>query len=69
MILIAPLSYQPNFVGWGEDIKIVEKAGALVNIDVMDGNFCSNILLAAVVADIRSNKTAVDVHLMIERPS
>ncbi|GKU78509.1 ribulose-phosphate 3-epimerase [Paenibacillus sp. L3-i20] len=71
MTIIAPSILSANFASLGEDIKVVEKAGAdWIHIDVMDGRFVPNLTFGPpVIAAVRSaTKLPFDVHLMIERP-
>jgi ribulose-phosphate 3-epimerase len=70
-IRIAPSILSANFAALGEDIRMVEKAGAhLLHVDVMDGHFVPNITIGpVVVAAIREiTQLPLDVHLMISDP-
>ncbi|HPJ22477.1 MAG TPA: ribulose-phosphate 3-epimerase, partial [Clostridia bacterium] len=71
MIKIAPSILAADFTKLGEEIKMVEKAGAdYIHVDVMDGNFVPNISIGQpVVAAIRKiTGLPLDVHLMINDP-
>ena len=71
MVQIAPSILSADFGRLGEEIKLVESAGAdVIHVDVMDGHFVPNITMGPpVVASIRKVTTLpLDVHLMIEYP-
>src|SRR5437870_8030123 len=68
---IAPSILSADFSRLGEQIAIVEKAGAdLLHVDVMDGHFVPNLTIGPVVVQaIRpATQLPLDVHLMIEDP-
>jgi len=68
---IAPSILASDFARLGEQIKLVESAGAdLIHVDVMDGHFVPNITLGPpVVKSLKKVATVpLDVHLMIEEP-
>jgi ribulose-phosphate 3-epimerase len=70
-IEIAPSILAANFAKLGDDIRVVEEAGAdIIHVDVMDGHFVPNISLGIpVVASLRkATRLPLDVHLMIEQP-
>ena len=70
-IRIAPSILSANFAALGDDIRMVEKAGAhMLHVDVMDGHFVPNITIGPlVVKAIRQvTKLPLDVHLMISDP-
>ena len=71
MIEIAPSILYADFTCLGEQIKIVERAGAsLLHVDVMDGRFVPNITvgLPVVKAISRATRLPIDAHLMIVEP-
>jgi ribulose-phosphate 3-epimerase len=70
-IEIAPSILAANFAKLGDDVRVVEEAGAdIIHVDVMDGHFVPNISLGIpVVASLRkATRLPLDVHLMIEQP-
>lgn len=70
-IEIAPSILAANFAKLGEDVRVVEEAGAdIIHVDIMDGHFVPNISLGIpVLASLRkATRLPLDVHLMIEQP-
>lgn len=70
-IMVAPSILSADFSKLGEDIKMVEQAGAdLIHVDVMDGHFVPNISIGIPVVKCarKATKLPFDVHLMIENP-
>jgi ribulose-phosphate 3-epimerase len=70
-IEIAPSILAANFAKLGDEVRIVEEAGAdVIHVDIMDGHFVPNISLGIpVVASLRkATRLPLDVHLMIEQP-
>ena len=71
MIEIAPSILSADFTRLGQQIEIVERAGAsLLHVDVMDGRFVPNITvgLPVVKAISRATQLPIDAHLMIVEP-
>lgn len=68
---LAPSILSADFSQLGQDVKMIENAGAhLVHVDVMDGHFVPNITIGALVMKSLLGKTNLpfDVHLMISDP-
>lgn len=71
MIEIAPSILSADFTKLGQQIEMVERAGAsLLHVDVMDGRFVPNITigLPVVKAISRATQLPIDAHLMIVEP-
>lgn len=69
--LIAPSVLAADFSRLGEELTMIEKAGAdWVHLDVMDGHFVPNITLGPpVIKSLRDLcSLPFDAHLMIEKP-
>lgn len=68
---IAPSLLSADFTRLGEQIGLVEKAGAdILHVDVMDGHFVPNLTLGPFIVEWvrKASKLPIDAHLMIENP-
>jgi ribulose-phosphate 3-epimerase len=68
---IAPSILASNFAKLGDEVRVVEEAGAeVLHVDVMDGHFVPNISLGIPVVEAlhKATRLPLDVHLMIENP-
>lgn len=71
MGIIAPSILSADFTKLGEELTLVEQAGAnWIHIDVMDGQFVPNITYGPIIVEAckRACNLVMDVHLMIETP-
>jgi len=71
MAEIAPSILSADFTRLGEQLAMVEEAGAsYIHVDVMDGHFVPNLTVGPfVVKWVRTaTRLPIDVHLMIEEP-
>jgi ribulose-phosphate 3-epimerase len=71
MVEILPSILASDFARLGEQVALVEKAGArMIHLDVMDGHFVPNLTIGPpVVESLRKlTRMTFDVHLMIEDP-
>ncbi len=71
MSVISPSLLSADFARLGEQIRLVEEAGATrLHLDVMDGHFVPNLTFGPLIVEaVRRLATIhMDTHLMIEKP-
>jgi ribulose-phosphate 3-epimerase len=71
MVEIAPSILSADFRRLGEQIAMVEQAGAsYIHVDVMDGHFTPNLTVGPFIVEWvrKATKLPIDAHLMIENP-
>jgi len=71
MVEIAPSILSADFTRLGEQIAMVERAGAsYIHVDVMDGHFAPNLTVGPFIVEwVRKvTRLPIDAHLMIENP-
>ncbi|NOT61507.1 MAG: ribulose-phosphate 3-epimerase [Acidobacteria bacterium] len=71
MIQLAPSILSADFTRLGEQIALVEAAGAhIIHVDVMDGHFVPNLTIGPFVVEWirKTTRLPIDAHLMIEAP-
>jgi ribulose-phosphate 3-epimerase len=70
-VAIAPSILSADFTRLGEQIALVENAGAdIIHVDVMDGHFVPNLTLGPFIVEgvRKATQLPIDTHLMIEKP-
>lgn len=71
MVEIAPSILSADFTRLGDEIAMVERAGAsYIHVDVMDAHFVPNLTVGPFVVSWvrRATSLPIDAHLMIENP-
>ena len=71
MVQIVPSILAADFARFGEQIRIVEQAGAqMIHVDIMDGHFVPNLTMGPPVTESlrKVTRLKMDHHLMIEDP-
>jgi len=69
---IAPSILSARFERLGDEVRVVEAAGAdQIHVDVMDGHFVPNLSMGPIVVEAlrRTTHLPLDVHLMITDPA
>jgi ribulose-phosphate 3-epimerase len=70
-IELAPSILSADFTRLGEQLAMVEQAGAaIIHVDVMDGHFVPNLTVGPFIVEAvrRATQLPIDTHLMIEDP-
>ena len=71
MIELAPSILSADFTRLGEQIALVEAAGAhIIHVDVMDGHFVPNLTVGPFMVEWvrKTTRLPIDAHLMIKSP-
>ncbi len=72
MLEIVPSIFAADFTRLGDEVQIVEEAGAgMIHVDIMDGHFVPNFTMGTPITESlrkRFPKLKLDHHLMIEDP-
>jgi ribulose-phosphate 3-epimerase len=71
-VLIAPSILAADFTKLGDEIRMIEEAGAdMIHVDVMDGHFVPNLTMGPFIVEALRRVTGlpIDAHLMIADPA